>query len=266
MKKPLKIALIVLCVVFVVVFGVSAFKIISTLSGYKKAEKSYEQTSSQFTTVAAPAATPAGKEKEEDIPQAPLEKFPLKVDFNALRETCKDAVGWIYSPGTPINYPIVRTDDNVFYIEHLPDGDYSANGSIFVDCRNAGDFSNKNTVIYGHNMNDGSLFASLRNYRDASYYPTHPAIYICTPDKYYRLDIFAGVVTPADSYVYAFNFDTDEQFMAYVEMLKEESTFKSDVEVKPDDQTVVLSTCTYEVDDGRYVVVGKLTEIAPPEN
>ena len=265
MKKSVKIALIALCVVFVIVFGVSAFKIISTLNGYKKAEKNYTQTSSQYTTVAAPAATPGGKEKEEDVAQEPMEVFPLKVDFAALKETSKDAVGWIYSPGTPINYPVVRTDDNVFYVEHLHDGDYSANGAIFVDCRNTGDFTNKNTVIYGHNMNDGSMFASLRNYRDASYYPKHPAIYICTPDKYFRMDIFAGVITPADSYVYAFNFDTDEQFLAYVEMLKSESTFRSEVEVAADDQVAVLSTCTYEVDDGRYVIAGKLTEIAPPE-
>lgn len=254
-----------ICAVFVLVFAFSAYKIASTLIGYQKAENEYSKLSSQFVTIAS--AKPSQTVSPEASPDAtePPEVFPFSVDFDSLKQSSPDAVGWIYCADTAINYPIVHTTDNVYYIEHLHNGDYSANGAIFIDCNNAADFSDKNTLIYGHNMNDGSMFATLRNYRDASYYTEHPVMYICTADKYYRVEIVAGLVTTPDSFVYARDFQEIEQFHAYIEQVKEESTFESDVEVGDDDHIVTLSTCTYEVDNGRYVIIGKLVEIAPPE-
>ncbi len=110
-------------------------------------------------------------------------------------------------------------------------------------------------------MNDGSMFASLRNYRDESYYPEHPVLYLSTPNFNYRLDLIAGFVTEPTSFAYAANFDEPEQFLGHIELIKDLSNFKSDVEVEENDKIVTLSTCTYERDDGRYVVVGKLTQI-----
>ena len=86
-------------------------------------------------------------------------------------------------------------------------------------------------------------------------------IYLSTPDFNYRLDLVAGFLTEPTSFAYATNFDEPEQFMAYIESIQSMSTFKSDVEVTEEDKVVTLSTCTYEIDDGRYVVVGKLTQI-----
>ena len=268
MNKKMKIALIALCVVFVGIFSFSAYKIISTLSGYKKAEQTYTNMSSQFVSVASPAPSDESAPAESEIVVEPLEISPINVDFNSLLEINGETVGWIYSPGTPINYPIVHTTDNFYYLDHLLDDEYNANGTIFVDCVCMPDFSDKNTLVYGHNMNDGSMFASLRSYRlgdDPDYYTNHPNLYISTPDKSYRVELVAGLITTPESYVYAYKFDEVEQFINYVDMVKAESTFKSDVEVGPDDKLVTLSTCTYEVDDGRYVVIGKLVEIAPPE-
>jgi sortase B len=257
-KKSIKIVLILLCVVLLCVFAFSAYKIISTLNGYRVAQKNYDSLSEQFVTATTSTPKPETSDAEEE---EELEVSPISVDFAALQAQSPEAVAWIYSPNTVINYPVAHTEDNFTYLTHLTTGEYNANGSIFIDCQNAGDFSDKNTLIYGHNMNDGSMFASLRNYRDASYYPEHPCLYISTPDKNYRLDLFAGLVTQPDSYVYARSFDEPEQFLAYVESAKAESTFESDVEVGIDDQIVVLSTCTYEFDDARYVVIGKLVEI-----
>ena len=252
-----------LCLVFLCIFGFSAYKIISTLNGYKEAEKSYSEMSQQFVTTNTstpkpkPSAAP-GEEQDDDVEH---EVSPISVDFEKLQAQNPEAVGWIYGPNSVIDYPIAHGTDNVFYLDHLINGDYNANGCIFVDCNNAGDFSDKNTLIYGHNMNDGSMFASLRNYRDAEYYKGHEKLYLSTPEKDYRIDLVAGLVTPSNSYVYARNFEVDEQFLAYIESAKAESTFKSDVEVDIDDQIVVLSTCTYEFTDARYVVIGKLVEI-----
>jgi sortase B len=110
-------------------------------------------------------------------------------------------------------------------------------------------------------MNDGSMFATLRNYREADYYTQHPVMYISTPDFNYRVDLIAGFVTEPTSFAYAGQFESEEQFAAHIELCKDLSTFESDVEVGPKDKIVTLSTCTYEIDDGRYVVVGKLTQI-----
>ena len=264
-RKTVKLILIVLCIILLCVFAFSAYKIISTLRGYKQAEQAYTEVANQFVTVstAAPVSpTPAAVEDTE--PQGDgidPEVSPLNIDFAGLRAQSTDYVGWIYSPNTKINYPIAYTDDNFYYLDHIPGEIQNANGTIFIDCRNASDFSDQNTCIYGHNMNDGSMFASLRDYRDASYYDSHKVIYLSTPDFNYRLDLIGGFVTEPTSFAYANNFDSPDQFMGHIELVKDLSTFKSDVEVKETDKIVTLSTCTYERDDGRYVVVGKLVQI-----
>ena len=250
-----------LCVILVGVFLYSGYRIISTIMGYKQAEKTYTEVANQFATVvASPTPVPVESDKPQGDGIDP-EVSPLNIDFAGLRAQSTDYVGWIYSPNTAINYPIAYTDDNFYYLDHIPGEIQNANGTIFIDCRNASDFSDQNTCIYGHNMNDGSMFASLRNYRDADYYPEHPVIYLSTPDFNYRLDLIAGFITEPTSFAYANNFDSPDQFMGHIELIKDLSTFKSDVEVKETDKIVTLSTCTYEREDGRYVVVGKLTSI-----
>lgn len=257
MKKNVKTLLLVLCVVLVCVFAFSAYKVISTMMGYKKAESTYNNIAQQFVSIVA-SPKPIEEWKDDTDPEV----SPIgNVDFAGLREITTDYVAWLYSPDTPINYPVVYTDNNFYYLDHIPVEQQSSNGTIFIDCKCASDFSDQNTLVYGHNMNDGSMFASLRNYRDASYYPEHPVIYLSTPDFNYRLDLIAGFVTEPTSFAYQNNFEEIEQFMAYIEHIKELSTFESDVEVTEEDRVVTLSTCTYEIDDGRYVVVGKLTRI-----
>ncbi|MBR0207742.1 MAG: class B sortase [Oscillospiraceae bacterium] len=263
-RNTVKTILIVLCIILLCVFVYSGYKIITTIMGYKQAEKTYAEVANQFATVVvSPTPKPvesAEPQQSEDDGIDP-EVSPLNIDFAGLRAQSSDYVGWIYSPNTVINYPIAYTDDNFYYLDHIPGEIQNANGTIFIDCRNASDFSDQNTCIYGHNMNDGSMFASLRNYRDANYYPEHPVIYLSTPDFNYRLDLIAGFITEPTSFAYANNFDSPEQFMGHIELIKDLSTFKSDVKVNETDKIVTLSTCTYERDDGRYVVVGKLTRI-----
>ena len=264
-RNTVKIILIVLCVILLCVFAYSAYKIISTLWGYKQAEKAYTEFANQYVSVVtSPTPVPVSPEKDADEDEGDgidPEVSPLNIDFDGLRQQCADYVAWIYSPNTAINYPIAYTDNNFDYLYYIPGIGENANGTIFIDCRNASDFSDQNTCIYGHNMNDGSMFASLRNYRDESYYPEHPVIYLSTADFNYRLDLIGGFITEPTSFAYANNFDSAEQFMGHIELVRELSTFKSDVDVRETDKIVTLSTCTYEREEGRYVVVGKLTRI-----
>ena len=262
-RSSVKLILIVLCIILLCVFFYSGYKIISTIMGYKQAEKAYNEVASNFVSVSSSTPMPAapvesGQTQGDGIDP---EVSPLNIDFAGLRAQSTDYVGWIYSPNTVINYPVAYTDDNFYYLDHIPGEIQNANGTIFIDCRNASDFSDQNTCIYGHNMNDGSMFASLRNYRDESYYAEHPVIYFSTPSFNYRLDLIAGFITEPTSFAYAPNFDSPDQFMGHIELIRDLSTFKSDVQVSETDHIVTLSTCTYERDDGRYVVVGKLTRI-----
>ena len=263
-RSTVKLILIVLCVILLCIFLYSGYKIISTIIGYKQAEKAYNEIANNFVTVASSTPAPAAP-LESTQPQGDgidPEVSPLNIDFAGLRAQNPDLVAWIYGPDSVINYPIAYTEDNFYYLDHMYNGEMNANGTIFIDCRNASDFSDQNTCIYGHNMNDGSMFASLRNYRDESYYPEHKVLYLSTQNFNYRIDVLAGFITEPTSFAYAPNFDTPEQFMGHIQLIRDLSTFKADdIEVKETDHIVTLSTCTYERDDGRYVIVGKLTRI-----
>ena len=121
---------------------------------------------------------------------------------------------------------------------------------------NSGSFSDNNTIIYGHNMKTGMMFAGLRNYHtDKNYYSAHPYMYIYTPTQNYRLDLYAGFVCDHDDEIYATSL-TQEQ----LEAMAAKSDFKSNIGT-PTGRTVTLSTCSYEYNDARYVVIGALNPV-----
>lgn len=198
--------------------------------------------------------------------EKPKEFSPIQIDFDALREKNWDIIGWIYSPDTPINYPVVQGVDNDFYIHHLIDGQYNASGTIFLDYSVPGDFSAKNNVLYGHHMANGSMFASLAKYKKAEYYSEHPVMYLSTPDQDYKVELFSAMVTPATSSAYTMFFNNSEDFLAWVTELKDNSLFESNVQVGEDDRILMLSTCSYEYDDARTIVCGKLVPLDRPES
>lgn len=263
MKKSVKILLIALVALFVCIFAFAAFKLYSIMHEYKVSERKYDNVATQYTakgSTPTPFAAPDATQAPEEEEQGP--RSPIDVDFGPLLETCPDIVGWIYSEGTVINYPIARRDgDNDYYLHRFIDGSYNGGGTLFMDFKNLRDFSDANSIIYGHHMNDGSMFASLSKYREEGYYAEHPVLYLNTPDQNYRIDVFAGYVCDADSDTYRLGFDGDEAFMAYVAKMRQQSNFETDVDIQPGDKLITLSTCSYEWYDARYVVQGKLVPI-----
>ena len=158
-----------------------------------------------------------------------------------------------------INYPVVKGVDNDFYLSHTFDGTANANGSIFMDANCETDLSAQhNTILYGHHMNDGSMFASITDYRQTGYLEAHPVLYYYTPNQNYLLEVFCCFVTGPDSDVYSFNFSSNEEFERYLESWRSRSNFDTDVQVSGDDHIMTLSTCTYEYEDARYVVMCKI--------
>lgn len=197
------------------------------------------------------------QESESDTEQLPMETAPIEVDFEVLWETNEDVVGWIYCEDTPINFPIVQAEDNDYYLRRLIDGTWNSSGTLFADYRNAADFSDSNTIIYGHNMKNKGMFGTLSNYKEQSYYDEHPIMWLLTPDGNYKVELIAGYVTSSTSEIYSFG-QTEEEVFALAEQSIEKSTFTSDFQVLQGDRFVTLSTCSYEYDNARYVLIGRL--------
>ena len=261
MSKTVKTLIIILIIIFIGVFLFSGYKIYSTLHEYHVAEKQYDDLSSAYVKANSnTSASPTPTDEDEEI-VFDDEISPVEVDFDALLEQCSDVAGWLYCPDTRINYPVTQTDDNMLYLHHLITGEYNASGTLFIECMCPPNFGADNTIIYGHHMNDGSMFASLESYKYQNYYDEHPVMYINTPTYNYRLDLFAGFTTESDSDVYAISFGSDEEYQQWLDEVISQSTFTTDVKVTPKDKIVTLSTCSYDYDDARYVVLGKLTYI-----
>ena len=179
MNKTVKILLVILCVVCLGVFLFSGYKLFSKLSEYKAAQKSYEKMSEQYVTAETPAAT-TSPVSEADTSDEEKETSPITVDFTQLLATNEDVCGWLYSKDTVINYPVAQGEDNNEYLHHLLDGTYNSSGTLFLDCECGPEFSGANSIIYGHNMKNGSMFNSLHSYSDQAYYDAHPVMYLNT--------------------------------------------------------------------------------------
>lgn len=200
------------------------------------------------------------KETAADSERLPSETAPIEVDFPSLLERNEDIVGWLYSEDTPINLPVVQGTDNDHYLRRLIDGTGNNSGTLFVDYRNGGDFSDSNTIIYGHNMKNKEMFGTLSNYKDQSYFEDHPIMWLLTPDGDYKIELIAGCVTSAASDVYSIDL-SEEDVLAMVQRSIENSTFTTDVEIHPGDRFLTLSTCSYEYDNARYVLIGRMTAL-----
>lgn len=183
-----------------------------------------------------------------------------QVDFDGLKARNSDVVGWIYGSGTAINYPVVQGSDNEYYLTHMVDGRENKCGSIFMDSLNAEDFSNDNSIVHGHHMRNGSMFAGLTQYAAQSYYDAHPVMWLVTPDKSYQVEIFTGFVTTADSGVWQIEFASQEEYGEWLTGMKEASSFESGVKPDTKDHIITLATCSYENSDSRFVVMGILRE------
>lgn len=270
MRKPVKVLLTILCIVLVGVFAYSAYQVYNTVfapGGYYQSNKNAQAVQQEYTKPAAVSATstplPAGTQEavvEEQVVLDP-EVSPIEVDFDALKQRNPDIVGWIYCPNTVINYPVVQTDDNMFYLHRDIDGSYSSYGTLFVECQNQKGFKDGNNMIYGHHMNDGKMFAKLVDYTYQNYYNDHPVMYLNTPEYNYRIELFSGYVTSMDSDTYKINFENAEENQKWLDTCMSQSKFQSNYDVKPGDKILTLSTCTYDYDDARFVVQGRMIPI-----
>lgn len=186
----------------------------------------------------------------------------LKAKFEALKETNPDVIAWITVPETLIDYPIVHTSDNDYYLDHSFTGAKLASGTIFADYRNKDDLSDKNTVIYGHNMASGAMFATLARFKINGFVNRSPYIYVQTENGIYVYRVFSVYETNKyDPYIRT-SFTSANDFIEWAKSRQNKSLRKVSYKFDGDEQVITLSTCTNGFgDDGRLAVHAVLTEI-----
>ena len=154
----------------------------------------------------------------------------------------------------------MQAEDNDQYLRRALNGKYLVSGTVFVDYRNGAIGEDANYIVYGHNMKDGSMFSSLAKYKEQSYYDEHPVMYYLTPDGDYKIELYAGLVVKRDALIYVPN-PEETEFAEFLTNAKANSTFKSDIELTENDTLITLSTCSYEYNNARYIVVGKMDRL-----
>ena len=182
---------------------------------------------------------------------------PISVNFDNLKKINEDICGWLYSEGTPINYPVVHYEDNDYYLHRTIKGEYSYAGTLFLDFRNRGDFTDENSIIYGHNMKNDTMFGTLLEYRENEYFSNHPELYFLTPIKNYKISLIAGGYVSNTSEIYNLSVEDTEEIIC---SLLDKSTFKSGYNYSKEDRFITLSTCINENSNTRYILIGTIND------
>ncbi len=169
----------------------------------------------------------------------------LDVDFNNLIEKNSDTVAWLNVGGTNINYPVVQTSDNDYYLKHSFKKEYTDAGWVFMDYRNNKDFNNKNTIIYGHSRLNKTMFGSLKNVITNNWFnkKENHIVRISTPSYNYLYQVFSTYKIETENYYLTTEF-TNEEYMSFLENIKRRSVFKYDVALNENDKIITLSTCS----------------------
>jgi len=176
------------------------------------------------------------------------------VDLAALREQNSDIVGWIMIPGTDISYPLLQAVDNEHYLHHAWNDEPDAAGAIFLECQNSAALTDFNTIIYGHNMRDGSMFGSLHEYREAGYCEEHPDVFIVNDGGVRRYRVFAAFEAGVTDITYGLGIASDADRQSFIDFSLKQSVIGSDIKPVTHDLVLTLSTCTGRGHAARWVV------------
>ena len=189
----------------------------------------------------------------------------MSVDFNELLKKNFDTVGWIKVNGTNINYPVVQTDNNDYYLTHAYDKTVNDAGWIYADYRNNMVNFDKNTIIYGHGRLNNTMFGSLKNITNSSWYDNKDnyIIKFSTPTENTLWQVFSVYTIPVESYYLQTQFNSDEQYNEFLQTLKSRSVKNFSAKVNSNDKIITLSTCKDVAGTQRVVMHAKLIKTEP---
>ena len=240
----------VILIVALGVFCYSGYQLLSIYLVYKEGTDEYSELEEKFAEVDTEPAI-------EEVDGEPVMKSP--VDFQGLQKMNSDIIGWLKVEALEISYPLTQGEDNDFYLHNTFEKTPNIAGCIFLDCENKKDFSDRNSVIYGHNMRNLSMFGKLKQFREEGVFEKSPYFWIYTPDKIYKYEIFACHEVGYTSKTYQLTFEDDQDFMDYIKEAFENSVVQTKASVSTEDLVVTLSTCTGN-ESTRFIVQGKRIE------
>lgn len=241
----------------IVLFLLAAGKLFSIYLEYQKGNDAYD-------ALLGYVKEPDGENKEKELSAEMQDESSnpyLEVDFNGLKAINPDVIAWVHIPALDISYPVVQGTDNSYYLHHLFSGEYNINGSIFVDYHNTPDFTDSNTIVYGHNMKNGSMFGTLDRYQDKALFDQNPCFYIYLPDQILKYRIFSCYAGRIGSMGYTYRFPQESDFSEFLDTVLSYSSYETGTEVLTSDKVVTLSTCVNTNRDYRYLVHGKLDKV-----
>ncbi len=251
-KRPIDYVLTVILILAIGVFLFAAYNLVSIYLEYKKGTDEYNAIEEMAVTERDPDQPQAEEGGDGEEPQP-----PIQVDFEALRAINEDVIGWIYVEGLDISYPVVRGIDNEYYLHRTYEKTYNFAGTIFTDYENKDDFSDCNTLVYGHNMKNGSMFGTLRQFSEGDAYEKSHYFWMLTPTKDYRYEIFSAYVTAVNSDTYTLFKGPSSEFQEWLTKMKSNSAIDTgEISLDAGDKVMTLSTCTGD-SSTRYVVQGK---------
>lgn len=276
-RKPFESLLFVLLLVLLLAAAGMGWKIFRYYADYSEDRDLYQDLRDEVVqTVEETEAEKATQESEtdeyEEYWETGVRKYrkkrklrrlsktvPLTIDWEELKSINEDIIGWVYFTGLPqISYPILQADDNEYYVHRTYDlsSDDSKAGSIFMDYRMAGDFSSPYSIIYGHNVRDGSMLSDLVQLKDQDLYDDEPYFWILTPDGNYRYQIFSIFQCHRSADVFQQSFDRwGDDFSQWQNALKARNSMQGDVELQEKGHVIAFSTCVPNSFD-RTIVCG----------
>lgn len=227
MKKLIRV-LINIILISILIF--SGYKIYTKLAEYKKADTVYSDI----------------REKSKD-----------KDKYSDLTKINPDYRFWIKVNNTNIDYPVVQTSDNEYYLTHDFNKEYLASGSIFMDYRNNFE-EDKSNIIYGHYMRNKTMFGELVNYKDENFFNENNLINIEYKGKTYTYQVFSVYVADLTKDYLKVDFENDKEYQNYINYITNRSMYKSNLQISKEDKIITLYTCSYEFKDARTIVHAKL--------
>lgn len=238
--------------VALLVFLITAAILILSGNEYQKSIESYEQLE-KYVDETGMEPSPEGELSEAQSPY-------LQIDFEGLKAVNPDVVAWIHIPALDISYPVAQGEDNTYYLSHLFSGEENKGGCIFMDYHNNNVFRDSNTIVYGHNMRDGSMFGTLDGYQDEALYQQYPYFYIYIPGHVLEYQVFSCYAARTGSIGYTYKFPKQEDFQNFLEQIQAYAGYDTGIRAAETDQVVTLSTCVNSNRDYRYLIHGKLTQ------
>lgn len=251
-----------------IVFGIAFIVLVLSLLALGAIVFSYWQGQQSYKEVAQeayPTAQDVFAQSEVNLGAA-----SEGIDWDALRAINPDTVAWIYVPGTPVNYPVVQTSNNVTYLSTDFRGGHgwlAQFGCIFVAAENEPGFVDRNNVLFGHHMNDGSMFGFIDGLFDEAKFNATRDIYLLTPDGNYHLRTFALFRCDPDEPVAQVSFSSAEEYTAYVQdkIDRSEVSPSEEVDAGSVSKTFMLATCDHGGGDRRQVLYASVVESTAPE-